>query len=309
LKLHPELNRYWTQLCLDHPKLNDPARTPFKRLISTCKGGNFDTPELRLVKRHQQLTEWGTNKELGSWSTVLDKNGPVAYAALQAGTLPHVPRSLFPGGVLHRTWPDSHDFVVSRELWTKSWRKEIAFLTEADTSETNRQINEWFANNGETAIDSTTWDEMLADLRDGIPVGVTRRPPPVADTAVSGQEPAVCPDNGPANDELHAKATKHFQKLMNEWPRSKVKYQIALARSENLPRCGEVAAEITEKMAQIDIDLASITRTSNTIQAKGNGYYNDEDLMSCLAKCEGIALSNKSLVDMCKALTSLSQIK
>ena len=62
-------------------------------------------------------------------------------------------------------------------------------------------------------------------------------------------------------------------------------------------------------MAHIDIDFASITRTSNTIQAKVKGYYNDEDLMLCLAKCEDIALSNKSLVDICKALTSLSQIK
>ena len=292
------------QLCEDYPKLKNPARASFKQLISTRKGGNFDTPELRLVKRHQQIKDWG------SWETVLDTNGPpVSYAALQAGTLPHVPRSLFPGGVLHRPWPDSHEFVVSRELWKESWRKEITFLTEADTSETNRQINVWFANNGETAIDSTTWDEMLADLRDGIPVGVTSRPPPMADTAVSGQEPAVCPDTGPAYDELHAKATKHFQKLMNEWPRSKVKYQITLASSENLARCGEVAADITELMAQIDIGLAIITRTSNTIQAKGKGYCSDEDLRLSLAKCEYIAVSSKSLVDMCKVLTSLSQIK
>ena len=87
------------------------------------------------------------------------------------------------------------------------------------------------------------------------------------------------------------------------------KIRTCIGEVGNIKRCGQLATEITDIINQVSIWFASITRTSNTIQVKGNGYYNDNDLMSCLAKCEGVALSNKSLVDMSKALTSLSQIK
>ena len=54
---------------------------------------------------------------------------------------------------------------------------------------------------------------------------------------------------------------------------------MALARYGRESRCLDVAVDIAGIMAQIDIGLTSITRTSNTIQAKGKGYYSDQDLI------------------------------
>ena len=103
---------------------------------------------------HQQRKDWGETKDLGTWKTGLERHGPlVAYAALQAGTLPYVPRGPLSDG--HGlAWPDSHEFVVSRKFWKNTWRNELTFLSEAETSETERQINEWL--NCETVMDSTT---------------------------------------------------------------------------------------------------------------------------------------------------------
>ena len=88
----------------------------FKKLIGDCERGNFDTPELRAVKK-DHVKEWGTEAELGSWKTVLDRRGQnVAYAAPRQGALPYVPHSLLlPGhGV---KWLESHEFILSKQFW------------------------------------------------------------------------------------------------------------------------------------------------------------------------------------------------
>ena len=74
-------------------------------------------------------------------------------------------------------------------------------------------------------------------------------------------------------------------------------------------RCLDAAVDIREAMALIEVEFTGIARTSHTIQAKGTGHYSDQDLRVSLAKCEDIAVSHKSLVDMFQVLTSPSQTK
>ena len=55
--------------------------------------------------------------------------------------------------------------------------------------------------------------------------------------------------------------------------------------------------------------FADRTKTNTRIQVKCNCFFHEDNLKECMGKCEDIALSNKLLVEMCKALNSLSQIK
>ena len=130
----------------------------------------------------------------------------------------------------------------------------------------------------------------------------------MADTAVSDQVQPGCPAyNGPAYDEVPSKATKHLQKILHEWTRTKANCHRALGNVGRDTKCLGAADDIRQRMAKIDMEFTDIVRTSNTIQAKGAGYYSDQDLRASLAKCEAIALSIKSLVDMFQVLNRLSQ--
>ena len=132
----------------------------------------------------------------------------------------------------------------------------------------------------------------------------------MADTAMSDQVQPGCPAyNGPAYDEVHSKATKHLQKILHEWSRTKGKCHMALGKAGRDSRCIDAAADIRQRMAKIEMEFTDIVRTSHTIQAKGTGHYSDQDLRLSLATCEDIAVSIKSLVDMFQVLTRLSQTK
>ena len=98
--------------------------------------------------------------ELGSWRQVLDRHGPaVAYAALRQRSLPYVPHTLLSEG--HNVaWPDSHEFILTRKWWTESWRTEVNFnfggQSEADTAKTERGIQEWLKQEGESCTGTET---------------------------------------------------------------------------------------------------------------------------------------------------------
>ena len=115
-----------------------------QKMISMCKGGSFDTPEIHALKKIFEKTH-GHDVELGSWKQVVDRHGPaVAFAALRQGTLPYIPHTLLrPGhGV---AWPESHEFILTRRWWKESWRNEITYrgTSEADTAKEERDIRKW----------------------------------------------------------------------------------------------------------------------------------------------------------------------
>ena len=113
-----------------------------KRLIGNCNGGNFNTPELRAVRKRHRIQEWGKDMQLGSWKLVLDTHGPnVAYEALRQGTLPYVPHILLlPGHGLK--FPESHEFLMARQFWGERWKTEIEYPDD-DPIETQHGIDEF----------------------------------------------------------------------------------------------------------------------------------------------------------------------
>ena len=85
---------------------------------------------------------------MASWKQVIDRHGPnVAYAALKQGTLPYVPHSLLlPGHDVK--WPESHEFIMSRKYWNKSWKSDIAIASEGAEMPSEETIDEFIKASG-----------------------------------------------------------------------------------------------------------------------------------------------------------------
>ena len=114
----------------------------FRKAVSECKRGDFNTPTIDAIRQKIAAKEWGKTQELASWRQVIQRHGAtVSYEALRLGTLPYVPHSLLvPSHTVK--WPESHEFLMERKYWKQRWRDEISFETDSEQKVTNTAIDE-----------------------------------------------------------------------------------------------------------------------------------------------------------------------
>ena len=146
-KTELELMAHWRDLQKGHRGCHEVA--DFKRIIAEAGVGKFDTPEILALKKRLKIKQWNEQKMLVSWDEVVKKYGECsAYTALSQGTLPYVPHTLLMPG--HQVqWPNSHQFVLSRQFWTATWKDELDFLVgREDEMPSHETINRFLRENG-----------------------------------------------------------------------------------------------------------------------------------------------------------------
>ena len=253
---------------------------------------------------------WETS-ELGSWKQVLDRHGQnVAYAALRQGTLPYVPHSLLlPGhGV---KWPESHEFILSRQFWNEHWRSEITFETDEENAATQNEIHKWLADNRVEFSDHQEWSVVRGSALTGIPQGSELPTPEPAATAFikTEAERAVHPEfYGPKYDELHAAVAKNVSKVTQEWPKMKTKHDISIAKAKDHPLCGQLISQLQALLKFIDERYKKVEAANTTMQVKGRGFLSQSELETAKDNCEKNWLQHKDVETVIKALEGLVRI-
>ena len=303
----PELQQHYEDLMAAHPSGSAPI-VEFKKAISECKRGNFDTPAVKSIKRRIRTKEWGKKEELASWKQVVDKHGSnVAYAALRQGTLPYVPHTLLlPGhGV---KWPESHEFIMSRTYWTSSWKDELAIVADDEDMPSDETIDKFISEAGyDTGIARLkTRDAVLAGALTGIPKDIGEQAETATPEVRTEAMRSIHPEHsGNKYDEVHNTVMKNIAKCMSEWPRFKSKHEVSIAKAGGNPLAKPVCDRTNALLAQADTDYKHVTDQFTTISVKGKGFLSKQELETVLDKIETIFKHNKEIQDCTKALCAL----
>ena len=245
---------------------------------------------------------------LVSWDEVVKKYGECsAYTALSQGTLPYVPHTLLMPG--HQVqWPNSHQFVLSRQFWTATWKDELDFLVgREDEMPSHETINRFLRENG--FIGGS--DSLPARASVGMPSDIEMpQPAPPAPTVEVKPETmtaavrAVHPDySGLMYDTLHRIVIRNTRTVLREWPKHRSKHEKILAKASfhnlAIATCDEMRAILKEA----DTTFNEIKEAFVIIEVHGKGRLSKAELNSVQEKNEDLHCHSKYMYELAKILT------
>ena len=307
----PELSSYLTYLESKCTKGSKPL-SEFKRLVGECLEGNFDTPELNLIKTRVRLGQTGA--ALGSLEKAIETNShSVVVNAIKNGTIPYVLKVILETEQVH--WPEAYDFVTDSSYWMADWRKNPiynpTYKHEVECMETCLQISDWlYDNDPSSSLDHTCRGESCArgSASTGDVVMVARA------SAATARHPNVHDDsNCPCYEELHKRVWKQMQKVTARWPKAKTTTNLCIDRALT-QHCEdhEPAVDQFVKLRNILNDGNSMYNVLECVRAEvmilGKKFHSKDRLLECSGICANLRHIFREIAIGVRALRQAKQV-